>query len=253
MIFSVQRYIEDYLSRRSLSDVDQYAVKIANLYAKRRSELEYDGFLRAMKKIRTVLFKNASSVARADFEKRLLELLDKNFKKKRFDDFPFPGGVREKRALSRKRKTIQRLLLSFKIAVCSRAVDAIWDSRTRGKLKKKPESIAQGLLAVFFRGILENSGLVLREFASGTGFVDVGIVLSNVLHLIEIKILKGKLTGIEQLATYMKQESRNAGFLVVFDVRPPAKKTDLPKVFNLKEGVVRVIVIDVHPTKPSTK
>lgn len=56
-------------------------------------------------------------------------------------------------------------------------------------MRSRPEKIAQGLLAVFAKGVVGSDGLVLREIASGIGFVDVGVSFGGVLHLIELKIL----------------------------------------------------------------
>jgi len=117
------------------------------------------------------------------------------------------------------RRSILALLAEFKKAVEARAVDAFWISRTKHRLRLKPEKIAQTLLAIFAKGALGRQGLVLREFASGIGFVDVGIAFASVLHLIELKILKGQLTGANQLAAYMRTEGRNEGWLVLIDTR----------------------------------
>jgi len=67
-------------------------------------------------------------------------------------------------------------------------------------------------------------GVVLRELESGTGYVDVSIALSRVLHLIEMKVLRRRLEGVEQLAAYMQQEGRDEEWLVVIDARPPRRK-----------------------------
>jgi len=36
MIFSVQRFVEDLLERRGLADVDQYAIRVANVFERVR-------------------------------------------------------------------------------------------------------------------------------------------------------------------------------------------------------------------------
>ncbi len=99
-------------------------------------------------------------------------------------------------------------MCEFKRAVEARAVDAFWDSRKKRILRSRPEKIAQGRLAVFARGVVGGDGLVLREIASGIGFVDVGVSFGGALHLIELKILKRQPTGANQLATYMTTEGR---------------------------------------------
>jgi len=99
--------------------------------------------------------------------------------------------------------------------------------------------------------LLHGGGFVLRELESGTGYVDLSIALSRVLHLIEMKVLRGRLEGVAQLFVYMKQEARHEGWLVVIDARPPNRKGQLPREIKTSAGVVRVIVIDINPISPS--
>jgi hypothetical protein len=82
MIFSIQRYLEDYIERRSLTDADQYAVKVANLYQQKRSELSDSDLLRALHRVRTVFFRSNPHLNRLDFERKLIGLLDSRFLKK---------------------------------------------------------------------------------------------------------------------------------------------------------------------------
>jgi hypothetical protein len=48
MVFSIQRFIEDYLNKRRLNDADQYAVALANLYDDYRHGSSKDDFLQRM-------------------------------------------------------------------------------------------------------------------------------------------------------------------------------------------------------------
>jgi hypothetical protein len=57
MIFSIQRYLEDYFERRGLSDNDQYAVKVANLYGALRSSSSGSTLRRRLRSIHTVFFR----------------------------------------------------------------------------------------------------------------------------------------------------------------------------------------------------
>ncbi|MGH8645733.1 MAG: hypothetical protein ACREX4_15245 [Gammaproteobacteria bacterium] len=68
MIFLVQRYLEDYLERRGLIDNDQYAVKVANLYAAARHASRKTDFRRRLGRIQTVFFRANPSLARAGFQ-----------------------------------------------------------------------------------------------------------------------------------------------------------------------------------------
>jgi hypothetical protein len=114
MIFSIQRYVEDYLSRRGIDDLDQYAVRVANLYDTSRDEVSKDDFLSRMRKVRTVLFGNNTSLDRPEFESALLGRLDQNFRKSNpHRSVQFPGGVTtEARSLRTKARTIRRVELA---------------------------------------------------------------------------------------------------------------------------------------------
>src|ERR1700683_1204070 len=83
MIFSIQRYLEDYFHRRGLADNDQYAVALANLYGRRRSGLSEESFLATMRKVPTVFYRNNPELDRSEFDRKLLGLLDSRFKKKK--------------------------------------------------------------------------------------------------------------------------------------------------------------------------
>lgn len=261
MIFSIQRFLEDYFERRNFTDVDQFAVSLANLYDKRRGQTSADEFLIAMRRLRTLFYKNNFSLNRSDFERSLLKLLDTRFdpKKKAAETGLFlSNGLSQarKRLEFSSRLTIRQILLEYKSAVESRGIDAFWKSRGKGELRSKPESIAQAMLAtslkMFFRN--RDSGLVLREFASGIGFVDVGILLSRVLHIVELKVLISSFQGPAQLKQYMLSEHRREGWLIVIDTRPDKLKTKLAEVIHTKKaGTIRILSVDINPTAPSKK
>ena len=148
------------------------------------------------------------------------------------------------------RRSILALLSEFKRAVEARAVDAFWKSRKKHRLRSRPEKIAQGLLAVFAKGVVGIDGLVLREIASGIGFVDVGVSFAGVLHLIELKVLKGQLTGANQLATYMRTEGKGRGWLVLIDARRNRHPDTVPVRIDTPAGPIRTLMVDVNPTAP---
>jgi hypothetical protein len=256
MIFSIQRFLEDHFQKRRLEDPDQYAVSVANLYDRARPQKTEQQFLSAMRRIHTAFFRSNSSVDRSQFEKSLLKDLDSRFKKKAQDDAitSFPGGVSTERSRLRRqpRRSIRRLLDQFKKAVESRAIDSFWISRKQNKLRHRPETIAQALLALFAKGVINDAGLVLRELASGIGFVDVSVILSvRTPHLIELKILTKSFVGASQLEVYMKNENRREGWLVVVDARSPVRKANLPSTVATRHGTIRTVVIDINPVAPS--
>jgi hypothetical protein len=256
MIFSVQRYIEDYFQRRNLSDVDQYAVRVANSFVQWSHRSTDAQILKSVHRIRTVFFQNNSNLNRNDFETNLIRLLRYRFKKKdQFDEFP--GGVKTERRLllQQPRVTIQSIIKGFVCAIEARAIDTFWYSRKKGKLAKRPEKIGQALFAVFAKGVLSDHrfGLVLREVFSGRGFVDIAVIVRTTIHLIEMKLIRSNFTGVSQLQTYMKTENRKHGWLVYFDARDPARRDDIPPSIDTPSGTISVVGIDINPIVPSQK
>jgi hypothetical protein len=256
MIFSIQRFIEDYLQRRNLSDVDQYAIRVANSFADLMHQPKDEEIIKSVHRIRTVFFQNNSNLHRNDFEAGLVQLLRSRFKKKvQFEEFP--GGVEaERRVLLRQpRITIQSIIQGFVRAVESRAIDTFWQSRKKNKLAKRPEKIGQALFAVFTKGAIgdRKSSLVLREVSSGIGFVDIGVVIGHGIHLIEMKLITSTFTGVSQLETYMKSENRKHAWLVFFDARPQTKRSPVPNSIKTPSGTISVIAVDINPTPPSQK
>jgi hypothetical protein len=150
------------------------------------------------------------------------------------------------------RRTVSNLLREFKHAVEARAIDVFWQSRKKGNLRPKPEEIAQALFAVFTKGVLGDRGIVLREMNSGIGFVDIGVIFSSTLHLIEVKVLTGKFEGPEQLEQYMKTERRNEGSLLLVDTLESGNKLYLPELIHTSSGIIKVYQIDINPVPPSS-
>jgi hypothetical protein len=252
-IFSVQRFLEDHFERRGLADVDQYAVRVANLFDRLGPSTTDKTLAIDLGRIRTVFFRRNGDLDRKVFELRLAATLCRRFKKKRPDPIlrKFEHALAPtRRRLGAHRRSIETLLLEFKVAVESRGLDAFWDSRTKHRLRLKPEKIAQALLAIFAKGVLGSDGFVLREIASGIGFVDVGISFGKVLHLIELKILKAQLTGANQLATYMRTERRRKGWLLLIDVRQAGSSKVVPATISTAAGQIRTLTVDANPPAP---
>jgi hypothetical protein len=77
---------------------------------------------------------------------------------------------------------------------------------------------------------------------------------SGFLHVVELKVLKGrKLAGPAQLSTYMKHKRRDEGWLVLFDTREHYKRDAIPATISTEYGIVRTVIIDVNPLAPSKK
>jgi hypothetical protein len=255
MIFSVQRFLEDYFQRRDLADVDQYAIRLANVYDRHEPEASEATLVRDIGRVRTTFYSRNKGVNRRQFEAELANLLRRQFKKKSSDlgTLEFRQGFASARARIRgKRRSIESLLSAFKKTVEARAVDSFWRSRKKRQLRSRPEMIAQGLLVLFAKGVIGSNGLVLSEFASGIGFVDVGISLGRVLHLIELKIFKGgRFKGASQLATYMDTEGRQKGWLVLINTREDPAASRIPSAMKTSAGLISIIVVNVNPAIPS--
>ena len=101
-------------------------------------------------------------------------------------------------------------------------------------------------------GVIGSDGIVLREIASGIGFVDVGVSFGGMLHLIELKILKKQVTGANQLANYMRTEGRNRGWLVLIDTRGNRHQDVVPVRIDTVAGLIMTVVVDVNPPVPHT-
>jgi hypothetical protein len=255
MLFSIQTYLEEYISKRNMIDSDGYAIKLANLYFYYRSKITDEQFLSKVAHIRTVLFLNNGVTHRKEFEHTLIRRLDNKYKKKLTNNNQdFPGGTQlESVKLQQLPKlTIENVLEEFCDAVEARGIDAFWESRVQGRLRRKPEKIGQALFSLFTKGaIINRPGIVLREFQSGIGFVDVGIIFASTLHLIEIKVINSNFTGLNQLEQYMKTEKRKEGSLLIFDSRKPDSKVDIPKIIRTSSGIVKTYKVDINPIPPS--
>lgn len=253
MIFTIQVYIEDYLRNRGISDTDGFAVKLANLYFYDRGKFSKQEFLRKASRLKTIIYKHNQITANFLLN-TLIDRLDKEYKKKVANDLPsFPGGLqKERRTLNKKkRRTITGIITEFCRAIAARAVDSFWVSREHGKLQKKPEKIAQSLLALFIIGVLQGSGIVFREFLSGIGFVDIGVVISKTLHLIELKVVSNSFSGVSQLNEYMKTEGRTKGSLIIFNASPKQENFQIPGQIQVEAGIIDVYVVNINPTPPS--
>jgi hypothetical protein len=260
MLFSAQRFLEDLFRASGVRDPDQYAVALANLYFSRRGGSSKKEFLAAMRRAKTAFFR-VNGIERGPFEQRTLAALDRRFKKKiensalaDIQERLAPAIQKETRVLRRSgRKTMRVLLDAFRRGVEALGIDMFWRSRATGALKPQPESIARDSLAVMLHGVLEGKGITLKEFATGTGWVDVGVVRASGLQIVELKVLRGgRLKGAGQLGRYLSTHGLNEGWLVVVDARRPANKSPLPDRVELKHGrIANVVVIDINPPPPS--
>jgi len=247
--YSIQTFIEDYCNNRDFSITDNFAVHLSKIFIESEDDSHFYAKSRSMK----TLFFNQNGIPRKSFIHKIYQDLSSEFPKKTNHFEVFPGGIQsEKRAFEQvRRKTIEYIINSFKSAVESRAISQLWKSRKKGILENEPEEKAQGLLVVYIMGILNGKGFVARELKSGIGYVDLLVIISNISHLIELKILTDKYTGIEQLDKYMKTENRKVGHLVLFDARPHSNKSTIPSKIETKAGKIKTYIIEINPIPPS--
>ena len=130
-IFSVQRFLEDHFERRGLADVDRYAVLVANAFERLGPKATDKALATDLGRIRTAFFRRNSDLNRKQFELQLAATLRRRFKKKTnsgLDQFE-RGLAPTRRRLLGQRRSIEKLLSEFKMAVEARGLDALWESR----------------------------------------------------------------------------------------------------------------------------
>jgi hypothetical protein len=85
VIFSVQRFVEDYLERRRLADIDDYAISAATVFERAGTAASEDDVAQKLRRIRTALFRRNAGLNRAEFEQQLARALKRRFPKKKRD------------------------------------------------------------------------------------------------------------------------------------------------------------------------
>ena len=114
--------------------------------------------------------------------------------------------------------------IAFRAACASEISSTRMDATLRPRPFLLVSRSSQAALALTVKALVEEPIDVLCEFKVGTGYVDVGILLSK-LHIVELKILKsGHLIGPEQLGEYLRLRGQKKGWLVIIDARRPGKK-----------------------------
>jgi Endonuclease NucS len=78
------------------------------------------------------------------------------------------------------------------------------------------------VLQAFLQRVINGGGRIRREFAVGSGRVDLLIEWKSFRYAIELKIRRGEKTeaqGVEQLGRYLSRMQLDEGYLVIFDRR----------------------------------
>ena len=94
------------------------------------------------------------------------------------------------------------------------------------------------ILQAFLQRVINGGGEVIREMATGTGFIDLCLLYGREKYPVELKIRRGEKSisqEIEQTFRYMDTFGCSEGWLAVFDRRPEIGWAD--KIFIKKETV----------------
>lgn len=94
------------------------------------------------------------------------------------------------------------------------------------------------LIMAFLQRVINGGGTIQREYALGTGRVDILVRWRKQIIVIELKLRRGTRSlsvGLEQTARYMDSSDATEGHLVIFDRNP--NKTWEEKIFLLTEVV----------------
>jgi Holliday junction resolvase len=100
------------------------------------------------------------------------------------------------------------------------------------------EAIPHLVLMGFLQRVINGGGDVIREYASGTGRIDLCIKYKNQKYPIELKIRYGDKyveKGLEKMVGYMDTLGCDEGWIVVFDRRSTLTWKD--KIYTKKETV----------------
>jgi hypothetical protein len=90
----------------------------------------------------------------------------------------------------------------------------------------------------FLQRVINGGGEVIREYAAGTGRIDLCIIYNDQKYPIELKIRYGDKyieEGLEKTAGYMDTLGCDEGWMVVFDRRKTVKWDD--KIYTKKKTV----------------
>jgi hypothetical protein len=100
----------------------------------------------------------------------------------------------------------------------------------------------------YLQRIVNAGGRIDREFAIGTGRTDLVVEFGGRQDVIELKVLRNKYTlpdGLDQVARYAKRLGRDAGYLVIFDLKTETPFEDRGEVEDVGHEGVTVVVVRV--------
>jgi DNA polymerase III delta prime subunit len=123
-----------------------------------------------------------------------------------------------------------------------------WRRHGEVLLKGMPyqEAAPHLVFMAYLQRIVNAGGRVEREFAVGTGRVDLVAGFGGRSDIIELKIQRGKYTlpdGLEQVSRYAKRLGRDVGYLVIFDPKSGTPWDDRGEIEEMEHKGVRVVVL----------
>ena len=126
--------------------------------------------------------------------------------------------------------------------------------------KNPQEVVGQFLLASFIDLAITNiGGTTYIEVPTGIGRMDIIAIAHNQKYIIETKLWTGEgnyQAGLKQLADYMRKESVNEGYYVIFDLNLNGNEKELEKgqyrfSESIEGAIINVFIIRIKP-KPSS-
>lgn len=151
--------------------------------------------------------------------------------------------------------TLAEVLQEFSHYVSETLVAAFWESKSR--LRKKPECLAQAILASFLKGRLPGDWRISLEQMAGVGRIDVFASLGEIRYVIEVKVLKNKSSSsattraVRQLVQYLKAHSVEEGFLIIFSTSD-AERSQVKTIHKVDDKVIHLIIVDIRYVIPSS-
>ncbi len=103
---------------------------------------------------------------------------------------------------------------------------AFWLEHGEAMMKTVPyhEAAPTLVLMAYLQRVVNGAGRIEREYAAGSGRMDLLVIHGDVRMAIEVKVWRDKqanpqIKGIEQLERYLVRHALSEGFLVIFDQR----------------------------------
>ena len=105
-----------------------------------------------------------------------------------------------------------------------------WNSEIWEQKADYTEAFPHLLLMAFLQRVVNGGGTIEREFAAGSGRIDLAVFFSGGVHVIEIKLIHPRMgrdatmrQGLEQIARYADTVGATTRHLILFDRRPEWK------------------------------